>query len=76
MLRKKLLMSLMVFSISISCAFPAAAETATVTMENCGAYLFEWRPVDCGDGQYFAILAGGNTIYEGDVILNRGYDYA
>ena len=76
MLRKKILISLMAFLISASCAFSAAAETATVTMENCGAYLFEWRPVDCGDGQYFAILAGGNTIYEGDVILNRGYDYA
>ena len=45
-------------------------------MENCGAYLFEWRPVDCGNGQAFAILVGQNTLNEGDVILNRGYDYA
>lgn len=45
-------------------------------MENCGAYLFEWRPVDCGNGQAFAILVGQNTINEGDVILNRRYDYA
>ena len=43
---------------------------------NCGAYLFEWRPIDCGNGNYFAILVGGNTITESNVILNRGYDYA
>lgn len=52
-----------------------ADTTASVTMENCGAYLFEWRPVDYGNGQAFAILVGGNTINESDVILNRGYDY-
>ena len=40
------------------------------------SYLFEWRPVDCGDGTSFAILVGGNTISESNVILNRGYDYA
>ena len=45
-------------------------------MENCGAYLFEWRPIDCGNGNYFAILVGGNTLQESNVILNRGYDYA
>ena len=39
-------------------------------MENCGAYLFEWRPVDCGNGNSFAILVGGNTIAESNVILN------
>ena len=22
---------------------------------------FEWRPIDCGNGNYFAILVGGNT---------------
>ena len=44
--------------------------------KNCGAYLFEWRPIDCGNGNYFAILVGGNTITESNVILNRGYDYA
>ncbi|KMW13228.1 hypothetical protein [Enterocloster citroniae] len=54
----------------------AETETNTTVMENCGAYLFTWRPVDCGNGRYFAILAGGNTISEQDVILNRGYDYA
>ena len=53
----------------------AALENATV-MENCGAYLFTWRPVDCGNGEYFVILNGQNTMTEGDVILNRGYDYA
>ena len=53
----------------------AAIENATV-MENCGAYLFTWRPVDCGNGEYFVILNGQNTISESNVILNPGYDYA
>ena len=53
----------------------ATPENATV-MENCGAYLFTWRPVDCGNGEYFVILNGQNTISESNVILNRGYDYA
>ena len=53
----------------------AAPENTTV-MENCGAYLFTWRPVDCGNGEYFVILNGQNTISESNVILNRGYDYA
>lgn len=66
----------MTLAISVPYTFPIMAETASVTMENCGAYLFEWRPVDCGDGQYFVILAGGNTINESDVILSKGYDYA
>ena len=26
------------------------SDITTTTMENCGAYLFEWRPVDCGNG--------------------------
>lgn len=56
---------------------PASSVAAeSLSVENCGAYLFEWRPVDCGNGQAFAILAGGNTIYENNVILNRGYDFA
>ena len=53
----------------------AAQENVTV-MENCGAYLYTWRPVDCGNGEYFVILNGQNTISESDTILNRGYDYA
>lgn len=53
-----------------------ADTTAGITMENCGANLFGWRPADCGDGHYFAILVGGNSIQEPDTILNRGYDYA
>lgn len=53
-----------------------ATDISTTTMENCGAYLFEWRPVDCGNGHYFAILVGGNSIAEYNVILNRGYDFA
>lgn len=53
-----------------------SGETNTISMENCGAYLFEWRPVDCGNGHYFAILVGGDSIAERNVILNRGYDFA
>lgn len=48
---------------------------STTVMENCGAYLFQWRPVSYSNGHYFAILVGGNTIQENNVILNRGYDY-
>lgn len=76
MFKKKIVTLLLALAISIPCSLPVYAETETVTMENCGAYLFEWRPVDCGNGQYFAILAGGNAISESDVILTRGYDYA
>lgn len=59
-----------------SSALADQSESSATVMENCGAYLFEWRPVDCGNGQAFAILVGQNTLNEGDVILNRGYDYA
>ena len=76
MIYKKFKPLVLALLISVSAAFPAMANTATTTMENSGAYLFEWRPVDCGDGHSFAILVGGNTIYESDVILSRGYDYA
>ena len=75
MLRKKLMTLCLVLTASLSFSMTAFANAATV-MENCGAYLFEWRPIDCGNGEYFAILVGGNTINERDVILNRGYDYA
>lgn len=73
-----LLLSLMLSASPIGAmsAYAGTAAPTGVTMENCGAYLFTWRPVDCGNGQYFAIIAGSNTINEGDVILNRGYDYA
>ena len=77
MLRKQLLIAGLTMSMAFTPALPVfAAETTTTTttMENCGAYLFEWRPIDCGNGNYFAILVGGNTIQESDVILNRGYD--
>ena len=69
-------------AVSIATANPVTslADTmsniSTTTMENCGAYLFEWRPVDCGNGHYFAILVGGDSIAERNVILNRGYDFA
>ena len=50
MLRKQLLIVGLTMSMAFTPAFPAfAAEatTTTTTMENCGAYLFEWRPIDC-----------------------------
>lgn len=75
-MRKKLLTILMACTLALSCAVPVTAEENVTTMENCGAYLFTWRPVDCGNGRSFAILVGGNTIQESDVILRRGYDYA
>ena len=75
MIKRKLKAIILAAALSVSAAFTAVAANTT-TMESCGAYLFEWRPVDCGDGQAFAILVGGNTINESDVILRRGYDYA
>lgn len=67
----------MVCVLSLSTSVAVYADTMSgITMENCGAYLFGWRPVDYGEGQYFAILVGGNTLQESDSILNRGYDYA
>ena len=76
-MKKKLLSLGAALVITLCQALTAAAdETNTTIMENCGAYLFEWRPVDCGNGQAFAILVGQNTLNEGNVILNRGYDYA
>lgn len=76
MAHKKLTSLILAVLISVAATFSVMAETATTTMENSGAFLFEWRPVDCGDGHSFAILVGGNTINESNVILNRGYDYA
>lgn len=65
-------------ALTVSSPIVSLADTdiATVTMEPSGAYLFEWRPIDVGNGRAFAILVGGNTITESNVILNRGYDYA
>lgn len=80
MIRKKLLILgaalCLATSANIVTAFAETTTSNITTMENCGAYIFEWRPIDCGNGNYFAILVGGNTLYESDVILNRGYDYA
>lgn len=80
MMRKKWRIFRLAMAIAIVTPIVSFADTAsnisTTTMENCGAYLFEWRPVDCGNGHYFSILVGGNTIAEHNVILNRGYDYA
>ena len=80
MIRRKLLVLGTALCIAVSAnvitSFAETTTANTTTMENCGAYLFEWRPIDCGNGNYFAILVGGNTLNESDVILNRGYDYA
>ena len=80
MIRKPLIALGTALSLILCSPVAALADTASgtdaVIMENCGAYLFEWRPVDCGNGQAFAILVGQNTLNESDVILNRGYDYA
>ena len=76
MICKKLITFGLAVFLALGTAHSSFAEISSTTMENCGAYLFEWRPVDCGDGVAFAILVGGNTIQESNVILNRGYDYA
>lgn len=76
MLKKKLIAVCFAISMCLSLPLTSAAEVQTTNMESCGAYLFEWRPVDCGNGQYFAILVHGNAINESNVILKRGYDYA
>ena len=78
MFKKKYLAFLLATAISAvsPTAIYADTDTTVTTMENWGAYLFEWRPVDCGNGHYFAVIVGGNTISESNVILNRGYDYA
>lgn len=80
MIKKNLLILALSLSLASTWIMTAWADEKTepsVTMESCGAYIFDWRPVDCGNGHYFAILAGtGNTLSETDVILKRGYDYA
>ena len=77
MIKKHFAVFGLILALSIESSFTAFADTAnSITMENSGAFLFQWRPVDCGDGMSFAILVGGNTISESDVILNHGYDYA
>ncbi|MGN0372567.1 MAG: choline-binding protein [Enterocloster sp.] len=75
-MKKKTLITLCLTALLSCSAAISSLAAGTLTMENCGAYLFEWRPVDYGDGHSFAILVGGNTLTEQDVILNRGYDYA
>ena len=80
MIKRKLAMICLAAALCIQNTTVAFADTTTgidtTTMESCGAYLFEWRPVDCGNGHYFAILVGGNSIAERNVILKRGYAYA
>ena len=79
-MRKRLFIIVFVISAVLAATSPfssfANSTSNEIIMENCGAYLFEWRPVDCGNGRAFAILVGGNTIAESNVILSRGYDYA
>lgn len=76
MIYKKLVILGLVMILSSSYTTLALADSNVTTMESSGAYLYEWRPVDCGDGYSFAILVGGNTISESNVILKKGYDYA
>ncbi len=78
MLKKKLTTLAVAIGITLSISIPAFAShiESETTMENAGAYLFDWRSIDCGNGRYFAIIAGGDTLYESNVILKRGYDYA
>ena len=63
-MKKKLLTIMLACALSLGCAAPAMAEENVTTMENSGAYLFTWRPIDCGNGRSFAILVGGNTIHD------------
>ena len=63
MIKKKLAALCIALAACFVSSVPAYANTTTV-MENSGAYLFEWRPVDYGNGTSFAILVGGNEIYE------------
>lgn len=66
----------LLLSLNATCnTFAKTTPSDAVVMENCGAYLFEWRPVSYDNGSYFAILVGSNSIAESDVILSRGYDY-
>lgn len=78
MLKKQILLFGIALGLAASTPVSAYAEqtSAATTMENAGAYLFEWRPIDCGNGHYFAIIVGGDTLNESNVILKRGYDYA
>lgn len=76
MICKKLVILGLTVLLSLSYTPLSFADSNVTTMENSGAYLFEWLPVDCGNGYSFAILVGGNTISESNVILKKGYDYA
>ena len=75
MLKKKLTTLAVAIGITLSISIPAFAShiESETTMENAGAYLFDWRSIDCGNGRYFAIITGGDTLYESNVILERGY---
>ena len=51
MFKKKLAILALAMALSVGSATSAFADASnSVAIENCGAYLFEWRPVDCGDG--------------------------
>lgn len=77
MFKRRILTIAMALCLSVTSAMISLADTTQgVTMENCGAYIFTWRPVACGNGRYFAILVGGSSVLnEEDVVLNRGYDF-
>ncbi len=62
MLRKQLTAISLAIALTLGYSGAVYADTlstSTVVMENCGAYLFEWRPVGYDNGKYFAILVGG-----------------
>lgn len=79
-MKKSSLFAILGLATALSVSSPGLAFADTnigaIIMETCGAYVFEWRPVDCGNGRAFVILVGGDTIQESNVILNRGYDFA
>ena len=51
MIRKKLCVLGMAMLMWTSHVSPVFADSNVTTMENCGAYLFTWSPVDCGNGR-------------------------
>ena len=62
MLRKQLTAISLAIALTLGYSGAVYADTlstSTVVMENCGAYLFEWRPVGYDNGKYFAILVWG-----------------
>lgn len=60
MLRKQLTAISLAITLTLGYSGAVYADTlstSTVVMENCGAYLFEWRPVGYDNGKYRRSLA-------------------